>query len=144
MLSMKRNIELSLDQARELYKNCPEIRGILLTSFKLDELEGLPLSWDEIEIDNNDKVEQMKSGCMDILSKLIILRDIYNGNEEIDYDFYGASTKSIYAIVNQRDRLQMVETFDGINHIFAFNDMSVCEKFLNRFNKQLNEVKKYI
>jgi hypothetical protein len=141
---MKRNIELSLDQARELYKKCPEIRGLLLTSFKPEEIEDLPLSWDEIEIDNNDKVEQMKSGCMDILSKLIILRDIYNGNEEIDYDYYGASTKSIYVIVNQRNRLQMVETFDGINHIFAFNDMSVCEKFLNRFYKQLDRIKKYI
>lgn len=141
---MKRNIELSLDQARELYKKCPEIRGLLLTSFKPEEIEDLPLSWDEIEIDNNDKVEQMKSGCMDILSKLIILRDIYNGNEEIDYDYYGASTKSIYAIVNQRNKLQMVETFDGINHIFAFNDMRVCEKFLNRFYKQLDRIKKYI
>ena len=141
---MKRNIELSLDQARELYKKFPEIRGLLLTSFKPEEIEDLPLSWDEIEIDNNDKVEQMKSGCMDILSKLIILRDIYNGNVEIDYDYYGASTKSIYAIVNQRDKLQIVEIFDGINHIFAFNDMSVCEKFLNRFYKQLDRIKKYI
>lgn len=145
---MKRNIELSIDQARELYKNCPEIKQLLLTQFTLEELEGYPISWEQVKTrDDWDDIYTSFCNLSDYfisLEQLIILKNIYTNNEYIDLDYYGVSTKPIYSIVNQRDRLTIIETYDGINHIFSFNDRDICEKFLNNFKMKLEEVKNYI
>ena len=45
---MKRKLELSLEQAQKLYKEQPEMRELLLTTFSKDELEEVGLrDWEE-------------------------------------------------------------------------------------------------
>ena len=65
---MKRKLEVSLEQAQKLYKEQPEMRELLLTTFSKEELEDIVLKdWEEI-IYNSTRSLWFIDECSEILT----------------------------------------------------------------------------
>ena len=163
---MKRKLELTLEQAQKLYKEQPEMRELLLTTFSKEELEGIVLrSYDEVMeklpghttpyfVDTHSEVEELciddaTATCEDLNivpsekhAKSILafcqLSMLMNDlGDECKVDReVGIEPK--YAIC--RNRKIIVDTYRGtLYHFLTFKTRKIAEAFLEKHRELIED-----
>jgi len=155
---MKRNLELTLEQAKKLYESQPEMRELLLTSFTEEELEGVVLKgWYDLKNiqgfyirESSDIVKgsmfansivninvfatkkQAKSAlAMAQLSQL--MKDL---GDECDVDWEDYSGK--HCICRSRDYVTVtIQTY--MYRFLAFKTKDVCSAFLEKHERLIKD-----
>lgn len=154
---MNKQIELSLEKARELYGKNPEMDELLLANFTKDELtkKKLPKFFNELKntdgyyITSQAKIErsvyglylnsfptekQAKSALA--MAQLSQLMAVYNDGWEPD--FGSMNNRSNWCIVRYTDEIKWQNVGKTYNFL-AFKSLELCELFLANFEPLIKE-----
>ena len=160
--NMERNLKLTIEQAQKLYKEQPEMRELLLTTFTKEELEGVVLrDWSELGgisgywvASNNAEIKSLYNGdaipshknvfatekqaksalAMAQLSQL--MKDL--GDEcNVDWSDYNKQTK--YTIIRHNIFLTYpTATVNGFSFL-AFKTAGVCCEFAVKHDRLIRD-----
>ena len=147
-MSNIRNLSISLEVAKEWYKQGGDLKLIALQVFKEYELQYQPKSWEEFcQLTNTPDIQSVGVPPEIIaLMKLVQLCDYYcRGCEEpmmaivnaIDYetDEDGNDEKLEYFSIRE---------YDDERHLLMFPSRSIANDFLNNFKGLLSVANRYI
>lgn len=155
---MKKQIELSLEKAKELYKKNPEMDELLLANFSKEELEKkeLPKSWEELKniggyyisdfsdisfsccnCENTDRnifktKKQAKSALA--MAQLSQLMYVYNDGWEPDW----SNNYDKYCIEVMNNTF-LIHLFTKYNSFLAFKTEELAKEFLKNFEELIKE-----
>lgn len=159
----KRNIEITLEKAKEWYKQGGDLKEVALQAFNEDELkDNFPTSWDEYNIKAGWVMDRIKAGSLPgsanycyfntkeeaeafvALGKLIQLRDEYwrlDGNWKPDWtDDIIQKKFSIYIDFSGVKKAIYYHT----NQTFVFSTPELRDKFYNNFKDLIEEAKMFL
>lgn len=147
---MKRNLEITLEQARSLYKSNPELEEMILNSFTIEELESKEIkSWEDLKnisgycINGHSQILETDKNCASKVNenifkteeqalsslakaKLSQLLAEYNGDWKPDFT---DRTCKKNVIVKRENEITLEELY--ITHTFlVFRTKQKAEKFL--------------
>ena len=140
----KRNIQIDIDTARNWYLSKDSFKQELaLKAFSKEELKitNLPKSWEEFT-----KGGYLSSGYfgysnkLDVLERLLILRDIYRQGWKPDWK----NTLQVkYYIMNNNEKLTTTWSYN-IGRFLSFQSEKIRDEFLKNFRDLIEECKDFI
>lgn len=155
---MKRQLELSLEQAQKLYNEQPSMRELLLTTFTKEELEGVVLKdWSELRgiagyyvsevsaikaytterISSYNKnvfaTEKQAKSALAMAQLSQLMKDL---GSECEVDWSDGTRKQ--CIVRINNRLE-ISTYEGSYHFLAFKTAKVRDAFATKHERLIRD-----
>ncbi len=157
---MERNLKLTIEQAQKLYKEQPEMRELLLTTFTKEELEGVVLrDWNELETINgfwiysdskiielcsekgpvceyNKNVFATKKQAKSALAMAQLSQLMKDLGDECNIDWSNTNIK--YVIKAMASEIK-IDFFVRTPHFLAFKTGKVCNAFITKHERLIKD-----
>lgn len=137
----ERTIKLTLEKAKEFYKEGGKLKDLALSAYTESELKPLPDSWDEFRTMYDFKPEdtillsEQQYKAHAVLLKLHILRDCYRQGWEPNWNDYDYMK---YAIIREENHLKVISVF-SVSSFLSFQTRKIAEQFMKNFRDLIEE-----
>ena len=139
---MKRNIELTLEQAQKIYKEQPKMRELLLTTFTKDELEEVTLkNWEDLGeilrmmILKYFVTEKQAKSAFAMAHLSLLMKNIKN---ECDVN-WNNDEQTKYTIIRQGNFIAYPITTTHNFSFLAFKTPNICSQFATKHRQLIND-----